>query len=64
MARGDHAGLAVGVHRLLEDGRLASELVANARREVREHDWEAVRPRWVALYRELLEGRTGHGDAS
>jgi glycosyltransferase involved in cell wall biosynthesis len=51
--RGDHVAMAASAQRLLDDRRLAGELIEGARRSSREYGWEAARGRWLALYREL-----------
>jgi L-malate glycosyltransferase len=57
VGRGDHVAMAACAHHLLADRRLAGAIIESARRSALEHDWELVRPRWLALYRELADGR-------
>jgi glycosyltransferase involved in cell wall biosynthesis len=62
---GDYRGLASAAIHLLEDDELAQRLIALAREECRKYSWEAVRERWLKLYRELEIGlRSGHGSVT
>jgi L-malate glycosyltransferase len=61
---GDYRGLASAAIHLLEDDELAQRLIALAREECRKYSWEAVRERWLKLYRELEIGlRSRRGSA-
>jgi glycosyltransferase involved in cell wall biosynthesis len=51
---GDHEAVADRVLRLLDDRALARRLVAAARDSCYACTWQAVRVRWLALYRELV----------
>lgn len=50
---GDHASAGAAVLRLLEDPALAARLTTSARASCEQYRWEAVRARWIALYRSL-----------
>jgi glycosyltransferase involved in cell wall biosynthesis len=54
--RGDHAALAAGAIRLLEDPALASRVALAARRACERYSWPAVRDEWLRLYHELARG--------
>ncbi len=50
---GDWEALAEAVIRLIEDGDLAQRLINAARADCRRYVWDAVRWRWLQLYREV-----------
>jgi L-malate glycosyltransferase len=52
-AVGDEKALAANVVRLLRGPQLAARLAQNAFRESREYSWEAVREKWLTVYREM-----------
>ncbi len=55
---------AAGVMRLLEDAALRRSIAAAARRYAELHyGWDALAQRQVALWREMLEGACGEGEA-
>jgi glycosyltransferase involved in cell wall biosynthesis len=49
----DHAAVARGALRLLEDPELARTLARNGREESKHYRWENIRPQWLAVYAEL-----------
>jgi glycosyltransferase involved in cell wall biosynthesis len=49
----DHQAAAARMQRLLEDPALARRLTETARESCGSYQWEAVRAKWVALYRSL-----------
>jgi glycosyltransferase involved in cell wall biosynthesis len=52
---GDAAPLAENILRLLRDEELSSRLAANAYEESSRYRWTAVRERWLAAYRTLMQ---------
>jgi glycosyltransferase involved in cell wall biosynthesis len=54
--RGDHAALAAGAIRLLEDEALARRMTGAARRACEKYSWASVREAWLKLYHELAHG--------
>src|SRR5262249_8521810 len=50
---GDYEALAANVIRLLEDQRLAADLIDRARAECRQYTWEAARSSWLKIYAEM-----------
>ncbi|HKG15742.1 MAG TPA: glycosyltransferase family 4 protein [Pyrinomonadaceae bacterium] len=50
----DHEAIAASALRLLEDGDLASRLALAAHAECDKYRWDAVRPRWLEFYREVV----------
>ncbi|MGH9469400.1 MAG: glycosyltransferase [Terriglobia bacterium] len=52
---GDWQALAENAQRLLRDPGLASRLAENAHKQSRQYQWEAVREKWLAVYRGLEE---------
>ena len=54
---GDSAGLAAAAGRVLREPGLAGRLTGAARaRAAGTYSWDAVRLRWIALYRRLVTG--------
>jgi glycosyltransferase involved in cell wall biosynthesis len=53
---GDHAALAAGAIRLLEDDELAARITEAARRACDKYSWASVRDAWLKLYHELARG--------
>jgi L-malate glycosyltransferase len=51
---GDHAAIAEGVIRLLEDPGVACRLATAARESCERYRWDAVRTQWVSLYRRAV----------
>ena len=49
----DHTAVAARITDLLRDPARANQLAANAHESCRRYTWAAVRPQWLALYREL-----------
>ncbi len=61
---GDYKALAANVIRLLEDQRLAAELINRARAESEKYTWAVARGPWLKIYAELSgNGRVAMGDA-
>ncbi len=56
---GDHEALAANVIRLVEDQRLAAELIQSARIASQQYTWAAARGSWIKVYRELAEAGEG-----
>ena len=54
----DHAAIADGVLRLLDDPRLAARLTTRARAQCELYTWPAVRGLWVDAYRSALDRQT------
>jgi glycosyltransferase involved in cell wall biosynthesis len=54
---GDHGAAAEAIVRLLSDPSAAERLTAEARRSCEQYRWEAVRPRWVSLYEDIVAPR-------
>ncbi|HEY7180101.1 MAG TPA: glycosyltransferase family 4 protein [Blastocatellia bacterium] len=50
---GDYEALATNVIRLLEDQRLAADLINRARSACRQYTWEAARGSWLKIYAEM-----------
>jgi L-malate glycosyltransferase len=55
-APGDVHALAQNVMRLIREPDLAERLARNAYEECRNYTWEAVREKWLQVYRELMVG--------
>jgi glycosyltransferase involved in cell wall biosynthesis len=51
----DHAAMAAGALRLIEQPGLAAQLAANARAQWEQYGWSRVGPQWIALYERLLD---------
>lgn len=49
----DHAALAERAMRLLENGDLTEQIIAEGRAESLKYSWESAREKWLALYAEL-----------
>jgi glycosyltransferase involved in cell wall biosynthesis len=60
--RGDHRAMAESILRLLEDERLAENLIEAARADCELYTWAAVRGGWLRIYRELAENRNARRD--
>jgi glycosyltransferase involved in cell wall biosynthesis len=61
----DHAAVAECILELLENPDLAGQLAARAYESCRRYTWRAVRPQWIALYRELIRaGRVPEATAA
>jgi glycosyltransferase involved in cell wall biosynthesis len=56
-APGDVHALAQNVMRLIREPDLAERLAHNAYEECRNYTWEAVREKWLQVYRELMAGQ-------
>jgi L-malate glycosyltransferase len=54
----DHAAMAAGVLRLLDDSRLAARLTTRARAQCELYTWPSVRGLWVDAYRSALDRQT------
>ena len=54
---GDYESLAANVVRLLEDQRLAADLINRARAECQQYTWAATRGSWLKIYKDLSGGR-------
>jgi glycosyltransferase involved in cell wall biosynthesis len=54
----DHAAIAAGVLRLLEDGLLAARLTMRARAQCESYTWAAVRGLWIDAYRSAFQRQT------
>jgi L-malate glycosyltransferase len=54
---GDYEALAANVIRLLEDQRLAADLINRARVACRQYTWEAARGSWLKIYTDLTGER-------
>jgi glycosyltransferase involved in cell wall biosynthesis len=57
----DHAAIAAGLLRLLDDPLLVARLTTQARAQCESYTWPAVRGLWVEAYRSALEGQTSMG---
>jgi glycosyltransferase involved in cell wall biosynthesis len=55
--RGDHAGAAERIVRLLEDPALVDRLTTAARESCAQYRWQTVRSKWVALYEGMVANR-------
>jgi glycosyltransferase involved in cell wall biosynthesis len=53
---GDYEALAANVVRLLEDQRLAADLINRARAACLQYTWEAARGSWLKIYESLVGG--------
>jgi L-malate glycosyltransferase len=53
---GDYEALAANVIRLLEDQRLAAELISRARAACRQYTWTATRGAWLKIYTDMARG--------
>ena len=53
---GDYEALATNVIRLLEDQRLAANLINRARSACQQYTWEAARGSWLKIYESLVGG--------
>jgi glycosyltransferase involved in cell wall biosynthesis len=53
---GDYEALAANVIRLLEDQRLAAELISRARAACRQYTWTATRGSWLKIYTDMARG--------
>ncbi|HZF37804.1 MAG TPA: glycosyltransferase family 4 protein [Blastocatellia bacterium] len=53
---GDYEALAANVIRLLEDQRLAADLIGRARVACRQYTWEAARGSWLKIYESIVGG--------
>jgi glycosyltransferase involved in cell wall biosynthesis len=51
---GDYRALAANVIRLLEDQRLAADLIDRARDACRQYTWEASRGSWLKIYESVV----------
>jgi glycosyltransferase involved in cell wall biosynthesis len=51
---GDYEALAANVIRLLEDQRLAANLINCARAACRQYTWEAARDSWLKIYESVV----------
>src|SRR5262249_35282584 len=54
---GNHEQLAQGILSVLRDPELAGRLIEGGLIDSRQFTWEAARPHWLAVYRNLIEGR-------
>ncbi len=55
----DHEALAAAALRLLEDDALVLRLTTNARRELERYRWPQIRDKWLGVYRELTDVKSG-----
>jgi glycosyltransferase involved in cell wall biosynthesis len=53
---GDYEALAANVVRLLEDQRLAAELISRAHAACRQYTWTATRGSWLKIYTDMARG--------
>jgi len=53
---GDAQALAGNVIRLLQDQKLASQLINNAFEQSKRYHWDPVREQWLEIYRSLVSG--------
>ena len=62
--RGDYEALADRALFLLDNPKLAAEIINQARDECRKYSWDAVRGQWLEVYQELATGQAARNRGS